>query len=285
MLEGLKNKIRPEIKKRKALLGLYSTLKRIYLFGRSEKIITKLFGPTYQRSRISMEIDLTYYCNLKCINCDRSCRQAPTNEKLTVAQIQKFIKELIQKNIRLKIIRITGGEPALHPDALEILNLLLDYKIKHSPDCEIIFITNGFGQAVKAFLAKLPKEIEILNSEKKSEFQSFQLFNIAPCDSFMYKFSDFSSGCWITANCGVGLTPYGYYPCAVAGGIDRIFGFNIARKNFPDLNDSMTDQLQTFCKLCGHFRNSRYTTKEVISPSWKMAYERYKQSKPNLSLY
>lgn len=27
-------------------------------------------------------------------------------------------------------------------------------------------------------------------------------------------------------SCGMGVTPYGYYPCAVAGGIDRIFGFN-----------------------------------------------------------
>ena len=43
---------------------------------------------------------------------------------------------------------------------------------------------------------------------------------MAPKDDHRHIFSDFRNCCWITEECGLGLTPYGYYHCAIAGGID-----------------------------------------------------------------
>ena len=252
---------------------------------RVQKPVTKLFGPEYTRSRKFIEIDITYRCNLKCINCNRSCRQAPSNEQMTVEQIQKFVKESIANNVKWERIRVMGGEPTLHPNVFEILNLLLEYKKNYSQDTCIELDTNGFGKIVNDVLSKVPKEIEIENTSKKSELQLFYLFNMAPKDSIIYKNADYSSGCQVISVDGIGLTPYGYYPCAAAGGIDRIFGFDIGRKTLPSYDDSMTDQLEVFCKLCGRFHAAKRTNREVMSPTWKKAYENYKKRKPKLRLY
>ena len=272
---------------KKPVRMIYNKIKRrrIYRFMRVQKPITQIFGPEYTRSRKYIEIDITYRCNLKCINCDRSCRQAPTNEQMTVEQIQKFVDESIDSNAKWERIRVMGGEPTLHPNVIEILNLLLGYKKNISPDTCIELDTNGVGKKVNGILSKVPKEIEIENSSKESKILPFYPFNMAPEDSLRYRSADYSSGCRITSVDGIGLTPYGYYPCAAAGSIDRIFGFDIGRKKLPSYNDSMTDQLEVFCKLCGHFRAAKRTNKELMSPTWKKAYENYKQIKPKLALY
>ena len=184
-------------------------------------------------------------------------------------------------------IRIVGGEPTLHKDISKILDVLLKYKNIHSPNTIIELTTNGFGNKVNAVLSQIPKQIEIRNTHKKSPIQSFTLFNTALKDHIMHKFVDYSNACWVTSHCGIGLTPYGYYPCAVAGGIDRILGFNCGRKKLPPPDDSMADLLKVFCKYCGHFRDafSQHSDQEVISRAWKRAYEEYKKRKPNLTPY
>jgi len=255
---------------------------------RAQKLPTKLLGPRYRRSRSSIELDITYRCNLKCFNCNRSCRQAPSTEQMNVEQIQMFIKESKEKNVNWETIRILGGEPTLHPDLLEILSLLIEYKKHSSAGVRIVLCTNGHGSKVANVLSKIPTDIVIENSMKTSDENGFSQFNKAPRDSILYKNADFSNGCFIIVGCGPGLTPYGYYCCAVAGSIDRVFGFDIGRKELPSADDDMVDQLRVFCELCGHYRRRSWTTRttsEVMSPTWKEAYIKYKRVRPSLSLY
>ena len=261
-----------------ALIGAYWLI-------RVQAPVTKLLGPKYTRSRSSIEIDITYRCNLSCCNCNRSCSQAPSVEQMTVQQIQMFIKDSVDNGIRWKNIRLLGGEPTLHPDILIILQLLQEYIEQFSPDTSIHLVTNGFGKKVADILSKVPQTVKIENSAKESSEQFFHPFNVAPNDRIEFKFADYSNGCEQTAKWGIGLTPYGYYPCALAGGIDRIFGFDLGRKKLPNLKDSMVDQLQVFCKLCGMFRYANHTWRGKMSHTWEKAYAEYKKKKPRLSSY
>jgi len=205
---------------------------------------------------------------------------------MTVEQIKKFVAESIDRKIKWGRIRLAGGEPILHAGLLEIVKELIDYKKIYSPNTRIQLITNGFGKVANDTLPKIPQqEVETVNSSKKSEPQLFSPFNKAPQDYLKYKYADYSNACAVRSVCGPGLTPYGYYPCAIAGSIDRIFGFDIGRKRMPLPNDSMFDQLQIFCKLCGHFIHAKPTRKEVMSSTWKKAYKRYKKEEPKLTLY
>ena len=40
-----------------------------------------------------IELIVNYNCNLRCCNCDALTSQAPTCERLSIAQIQKFVEE------------------------------------------------------------------------------------------------------------------------------------------------------------------------------------------------
>ena len=252
------------------------TLKRMGLdflqFIRSQRFVTCRMGPAFAVSRQFVEIDITYRCNLRCANCNRSCTQVPSDLEMPVERIAAFIRESTEAQIRWRRIRLLGGEPTLHRDFFDILRLLLDYRDRHNPGLRIVVCTNGCGGRVNRALARLPRGIEVKNTFKTDRQRLFRPFNMAPADSLRYRFADYAGGCRILEDCGIGLTPSGYYPCAVAGGIDRIFGFGLGRKTLPGYGDRMTDHLRTFCPLCGHFGFSWPTRRAKLSPAWKKAY-------------
>ena len=121
-----------------------------------------------------------------------------------------------------------------------------------------------------AALAGLPAGVVVANSRKLAGPQAgFATFNLAPADLPEYARADFSNGCFVPEFCGMGLTPYGYYPCGVAGGIDRVFGFDLGGKTLPAADDDMLDVLRRCCPLCGHFKIGETFGTDTV---WKAAY-------------
>jgi hypothetical protein len=255
---------------------------------RTKRWTTRLLGFEYHRALRRIEIDITYACNLACFNCDRSCTQAPTGEHMTLKQIDRFVRESIAAEIQWERIRLLGGEPTLHPQIKEILRLLLWYRRHFSSATVIEITTNGCGEKVRSVLQSISPEIQIDNTQKQRDVQpAFNTFNVAPKDLRAYHSSDFRNACIISHRCGIGLTPYGYYPCAVAGGIDRIVGWDRGRKSLPSDTDDMDDLLEAFCSHCGHFKRHQenYVVNPVMSSTWRKAYDRYRQRRPRLTLY
>lgn len=248
--------------------------------------IPSLFQWDLDIKKVSLFI--TTRCNLSCFNCNRSIRQAPTNEEMSLEQIEKFIHESIKLNWGWKSIRLSGGEFALHPQIFEILEILKRYK-DLNPSCRFGGASSGFGSKVKEVLSNLPDWINIKNTHKKSNVQRFLSYNIAPIDMEKYKDADFSKGCFQTEVCSRDLTRYGYYPCGPGASIDRVFGFNIGIKELSQVNESkLKEQLKLLCRYCGHYKDNYGAdkiTEEAISPSWQKAYEEYEKRKPRLSLY
>jgi hypothetical protein len=246
----------------------------------------RLFGRHRLNHKV-IALDITYGCNLKCFNCNRSCRQAPSDETMAVQQVEKFIAETVAQNRTWKEIKLEGGEPTLHPDFFEVIELMREFKASRAPGTIISLSTNGYGEEVRSVLAQLPKEIVVYNSGKDSPVRDeFYAFNVAPADLAGYQNSDFTQACDIPYYFGIGLSPYGYYPCTVSAGIDRVFGMDIGKKRLPGKDDPMTEQLQTFCRLCGHCIPFNLAGgKELISPTWVSAYNAYQIEAPRLTLY
>lgn len=253
------------------------------------KIATRLFGPLYGTNHEVIELNITFDCNLKCFNCNRSCRQAPEEANMSVEQIEKFVKESQNYNRKWKTITVLGGEPTLHPDIFKILKLLISYRNQSGNKTTLRLCTNGFGSEVKNVLSKIPREIVINNTDKKSVRNRFYSFNVAPVDLEEYTKADCSNKCSITQACGLGLSRYGYYTCSHAAGIDRVFGFDIGRKKLPADGDEMLDQAVIFCRYCGRFKVSSLSRcileKEEMSLSWINAYKKFKEQKPVLTEY
>jgi len=245
----------------------------------------------------NIDIEIITTCNLNCYNCDRSCGTAPSKEMMSLEQIKCFIDESIKYNKKWNEIKLLGGEPTLHPQFFEILDLLKEYRDKHSPDTSIAMATNGYGKKVNEVLAKCPEWLRILNTKKTSNVQEFSTFNVAPIDLDEYKNNkniDYSSGCWILEACGLGLTPNGYYACGAGGSADRIFGWNMGLKSLEEVTEeNLRKQLKTLCKFCGHFKDyGRYrlsdyglVTHQVTSKSWEKAYTKWRENPPKMGKY
>ena len=259
----------------------------------SELIYSLLSKYIYRRvswalNKKVVEIEITTSCNLCCFNCNRSAWQAPSDECMSLEQLEKFCWESIELNWRWHAIVLIGGEPTLHPQLFEILDILKRYK-DHNSKCNIVIVTNGFGTQVNTVLSKLPDWVKVDNSNKTSNINEFSSYNVAPIDLEKYKNSDFTKGCNYTETCGLGFTRYGYFPCGPGASVDRVFGFDIGIKKLALLNDeNLKGQLGLLCKYCGHFKDSYGTerlTEEKMSDSWRKAYKNYQKRKPNISKY
>ena len=234
-----------------------------------------------------IEIDITYLCNLKCTGCDRSCTQAPDSLHLSIQVIREFLSQTEKMGHHWESVHILGGEPTLHPDFIEIITLLDDWFQKHSPATELKVISNGYSRKTQELLNKIPKRWYYENSFKDGspDVPYFEPFNMAPIDLPEWKDEDFSKGCWISQFCGIGLTPEGYFPCAVAGGIERIMKLGKGALSLPDNDKPLKDMYSSYCQFCGHFlqdgylkRDERETkdyTPSEISASWKKAYRNW----------
>jgi len=244
-----------------------------------------------------IEIDITYECNLKCINCNRSSTQAPIKEGMSLQQINKFVEESIQLNKKWKLINLLGGEPTIHKDFLSIVDVILNnYIIKHSPQTILQVTSNGFGSLVQEQLSKLPNNpnliIDYASFKDERIIPYFSPFNDAPIDNPENNQMEYFKGCWVTSYCGIGLNQLGYYPCGVAAGIDRILNFNLGISSLKDVDEGISKYLDTFCRYCGNFsdyadnsgnfipRNEKKSLiKPIISETWKTAYKKYNKNK------
>lgn len=280
----------PEIKKRKddiisEILAKPAKTKEDVVKGR------KTFLPNLEQ----IEIDITYECNLKCINCNRSSTQAPIKKGMSLEQIENFVLESIELNKKWTLINLLGGEPSMHKDFIEIVNMILkEYIIPHSSQTILQITSNGFGEFVQQRLSQLPSHpnliIDYASFKDERIVPYFSPFNDAPIDQPDGKDKEYQKGCWVTTYCGIGLNQLGYYPCGVAGGIDRIFEFNLGIQSLKDVDEGIAKYLETFCRYCGNFsdyennagnfipRNEKAAlSKPRISSSWRNAYKTYNE--------
>lgn len=242
--------------------------------------VTRLTGYQYSPALDLIEIDITYLCNLRCANCNRSSAQAPEAVHMSLRQMAEFVDESLSMGRRWRRIRVLGGEPTLHPEFDQLMAELLRYKAS-SPETQLQVVSNGHGDKVNRALRRLPPEIEVENSAKQGTIQPmFGPFNWAPKDRLKYRFAEFKNGCAIMADCGMALTPLGYYPCAMSGGIDRVLRVNRGRSRLPNESDDMRELLEPACSLCGRFEDGHFVPQklrsplleQMTSPSWVRIY-------------
>lgn len=239
----------------------------------------------------ALELDITYVCNMACLQCNRGLGVLSGKDAVSVAQIQKLLDQLLMMDRPFDKIRILGGEPTLHPDLHEILDLLLVYKNKVK-DCVVTLWSHGYGKRVQENLAKLPKWLEVQISPKLPRVggDGFEAFLAAPIDYSEKHDSNYAEACTYIGpgKCGVGFTPYGIYACPVQGAIDRLISLDIGIKNANDINtETFKIQCEKLCGYCGHFLTDNGITlpTDTVSPTWETLVEKNCRKKPTISKF
>ena len=228
------------------------------------------------------EINVTNECNWKCINCQSVCGLAPNKERVTIKAVENFVEETQRLKHRWLQIKLTGGEPLLHPEIFKITELLSQLSTN------IILNTNG-SQKSKLEDIKNRFKLQVVSSETKSA-GTFESMNLAPIDLPEYKNVDenvYKYGCPRTQKQhGITLgADNKYYPCPTLYHVDRVFDLKLGIESLAELINMSEEEIRDkffkkACRYCGFFKYPRdMVAHQIISPSWEEAIKRYNQRK------
>lgn len=245
-----------------------------------------------------IEIDITYECNLNCISCNRSCRQAPTKEFMSLEQIKKFVAESKDNEKKWELINILGGEPTLHKDFKTIIEYIVkEYILAYSHETVLQVVSNGVTDRSRQLLYEISDlenvYIDYASFKDNNKVEYFTPFNLAPIDDDRYVNEDFSCACWVTSYCGLSLNSRGYFACSVVGGMERVMNKGLYISSLNNMtHEKLDQQLNLYCRYCGNYsdyasnnggfiaRSDKAPLKsELISKSWKIIYDEYNNTK------
>lgn len=85
-----------------------------------------------------VRLDITDMCNLNCCYCHNEGQQTRGNNYLPIEFVEKFSNFVTRNSIEVDSLTITGGEPLLHKDLLNIIEILRPITSKLS------LVTNGY---------------------------------------------------------------------------------------------------------------------------------------------
>jgi tetraether lipid synthase len=93
--------------------------------------------PDHEQHSCLALIEVNDVCNLTCPVCFAGSSPAHTNQR-TLAEIEFMLDTLVESEREPDLVQISGGEPTIHPQILEILKLAKSKPIRH-----IMINTNG----------------------------------------------------------------------------------------------------------------------------------------------
>ena len=224
-----------------------------------------------------LEIDITYACGLHCHNCNRLTHLLPAlgRENVSLAQVRRLIDESVRLRYPWKRLSVLGGEPTQHPRFIDIVECLADYKRVANPDVLIQVSTNGVSDATKAQLSAVRRRwpnVKIFDTHKTTRYQLFDPITMAPQDRQECPAGYQYEGCGICASSGIGFNHNGFYCCAIAGAIDRVFKIGTRVKHVADItHETLVAMYNEFCSKCGHYGNPDKLTTTALSMTWVKA--------------
>jgi len=91
----------------------------------------------YGRPLDNLRVSVTQRCNLRCFYCHREGETQPTYTEMTPEEIERVTR--IAASLEIGKVKLTGGEPLLREDIVEIVD-----RLSHTPRVrEVAMTTNG----------------------------------------------------------------------------------------------------------------------------------------------
>jgi len=223
-------------------------------------------GPLRVGKNTNLTLDITYHCNFACVNCNRlsNAKNKPRNN-LSYEDIKYILKNLIENNNPVKAIIVSGGEPTVHPEFIEIITLLSAYCSKF--DIFFQLLTNG-GPSFQKIKDQLPLNLEVLNSAKENNNPFHYKFTIAPIDLGVY--DPENNPCRESISCGRALNKNGYFVCPSAAAINNFLNLNLGISGFENATEeNLRNRAKDICKYCGTYLREKKIMSGTIGGNFK----------------
>lgn len=214
-----------------------------------------------------IEMHITYRCNLTCTACTRESFLArPHTPDMTIEDLHEFFRQADLIGWRdmpgpgggeKPRVVLIGGEPTLHPDFLEFVDLIQKWSNTY-----VQVFSNGTTKKSKALLARAN---ELGASIQGSTFKPVSIRSgkdvddgwwclttcVSPIDAGIGWHGKCFSHC--SEICGLSVDHDGYSPCAVGHSASTVLGLGAVTKNLADLWDEEKAKAMTFaqCEHCG----------------------------------
>jgi 7,8-dihydro-6-hydroxymethylpterin dimethyltransferase len=108
--------------------------------------------PDHEQHSCLAIIEINEHCNLSCPVCFAESSPSRTGTR-SLSEVETMLDTLVQSEVEPDLLQISGGEPTLHPNILEILHLAKSRPIRH-----LMLNTNGLRIARdRDFVAELAK--------------------------------------------------------------------------------------------------------------------------------
>ncbi len=170
---------------------------------------------------IRFGICLTYKCNLSCPGCNRYLDVAKWQDSdITLEDLEEGHKRVVKAGIKIIKVRVTGGEPLLHPRFEEAMVLIgktwnKDYRAR------TCVFSNG--------KIKLPKGRGWryrTSSKKAKKAEWFRPSRVSPADLGLSVVRGVEGNCDIQNGCGRLFDAFGFAPCIFSAPIGRLLGID-----------------------------------------------------------
>lgn len=202
----------------------------------------------------NFQLDLTLACNGRCKDCMKMLDVLPYTDPdphVTERDVEVAAILLRRYRIRVRRIRVSGGEPLLHPRFKDMCKLI---KEEWDPGVMRIFTNDTKGQP-KQGRGTTYRTISI--ADKVGEHRP-QL--ISPADLGVSSRQNYA-GCGIRSSCGRCFDTYGFACCGQASVLERVLGVD---------THSAYPVLQAVPELCRHciFSLGRRSQRRLWNAVW-----------------
>ncbi len=194
---------------------------------------------------INVELNLTLRCNLGCTNCNRLChlyRDRGPEEDMSYEQIVRFVNQIANSPVKVKRLKLLGGEPLVHPDFARIYVLLMA-AVGEGLIHKIKIESNGV-------LPKpdVPPHPAIRWAGKPPRRKRHMPVLWSPRDLGIVT----AGPCVMPSRCGISLDAYGYSLCSVCIMMFRVFGAeDLYRDDFPqNWRQDFAQAIDVLCPQC-----------------------------------
>jgi cyclic pyranopterin phosphate synthase len=117
---------------------------------------------SYDREVNSLRLSVTQQCNLNCFYCHKEGQRQSARE-LSVAEIEALVR--VASSLGIKNLKLTGGEPLVRPDIVQIVECVSPYVADLSLTTNGVLLSRYAHQLKEAGLSRLNISLPSTNAE------------------------------------------------------------------------------------------------------------------------